>query len=225
MTTELADARDMAVVHTTYLRELANAPALVRAIEAGDVARATVIADHITLMSLLLTMHHTGEDKHVWPNLIERVRGEIPLVHVMQEQHQGVHAGLTTVGGATESWRNGASAQARDALADAFDHLIPLLRDHLALEVEYIVPLIETHIFAAEYKLIAADELGVIPPEKAPVIFGMNMYEGAPDVIESMIAALPVAVQAKMRDQAPKAYAAYAQEVYGTHTPPRLSPV
>lgn len=222
MTTEFADARDMAVVHTMYLRELANAPALVRAVEAGDVARAAVVADHITLMSLLLTLHHTGEDKHVWPNLIERVRGEIPLVHVMQEQHQGVHAGLTTVGGATESWRNGASAQARDALADAVEHLIPLLRDHLALEEEYVVPLIEVHIFAAEYKLIAADELSVVPPEKAPVIFGMNMYEGAPDVIESMIAALPVAVQAKMRDQAPKAYAAYAQEVYGTPTPPRL---
>jgi len=58
------------------------------------VARAAVIADHITLMSLLVTEHHTGEDKHVWPNLIERVPGEIPLVHVMEEQHAGVHAGI-----------------------------------------------------------------------------------------------------------------------------------
>jgi hemerythrin-like domain-containing protein len=224
MTTELADARDMAVVHTMYLRELANAPAPVRAIEAGDVARATVIADHIALVSFLVTQHHTGEDKHVWPYLIERVPGEIPLVHVMEEHHERIHAGLTTINKATESWRNGASAQTRDALADALDHLMPLLRDHLALEVEYIVPLIERHIFAAEYQLIAADEAGAIPPEKRLIVFGMTIYEGAPEVIESMIARLPAGVQAAMRDQAPKAYASYAQEIYGTPTPPRLRP-
>jgi hypothetical protein len=224
MTTELADARDMAVVHTMHLREFGNAPTLIRATEAGDVARATVIADHITLMSFLLTQHHTGEDKHVWPNLIERVPGEIPLVHVMEEQHASVHAGLTTTNQATESWRNGAPAQARDALANALDQLIPVLRDHLALEVEYIVPLIETHIFAAEYQLIAADEAGAIPPEKRLIVFGMTIYEGAPDVIESMIARLPAGVQATMRDQAPKAYASYAQQIYGTPTPPRLQP-
>lgn len=224
MTRELADARDMAVVHTMYLRELANAPALVRSIEAGDVGRAIVIADHITLMSFLLTQHHTGEDKHVWPNLIERVPGEIPLVHVMEEQHAGVHAGLTTINKATESWRNGASASASDTLPDALDQLMPLLRDHLALEVEYVVPLIETHIFAAEYQLIAADEAGAIPPEKRLIVFGMTIYEGAPEVIESMIARLPAGVQATMTDQAPKAYASYAQEIYGTPTPARLRP-
>jgi hypothetical protein len=113
----------------------------------------------------------------------------------MERQHEGIHAGLKTVGEATGAWRTGASAQTRDVLADALDQLVPLLREHLALEEERIVPLIEAYITAAEYKLVAAEALGVLPPERLPLVFGMIMYEGAPEVIESMIAEMPAEVK------------------------------
>jgi hypothetical protein len=48
-------------------------PALVRAAVAGDTPRVTLIADHITLMTGILTRHHSGEDKHIWPDLLHGV--------------------------------------------------------------------------------------------------------------------------------------------------------
>jgi hemerythrin-like domain-containing protein len=225
MVLELADARDMAVVHTVFLRELGSASNLVRGVEELDVARAAVIADHIALVSSVVSVHHAGEDTHVWPRLRERIPESIAsIVAEMEEQHEDIHAGLEAVGKAVEDWRQSASAQTRDALADALDQLVPILREHLAVEEEHIVPLIEVHITATEYKLLAAEGTEGMPPERLPLVFGMAMYEGAPEVIESIIAEMPTEAQAVIRDLAPKAYASYAEEVYGTSTPARLRP-
>lgn len=219
---ELADARDMAVVHAMFRREIGHAPSLVRDVEPGDTERAGVLADHLVLVISVLNLHHTGEDKHIWPRLQTRVPEEIvSIVDVMARQHEGIHAGVDTVSEAVEGWRKNASAETRDALADALDELIPLLREHLALEEERVVPLIEAHITKAEYTLLASEGAGVVPPEKLPLVFGMAMYEGAPEVIGAMIAEMPAQAQPVIRELAPKAYAAYAEQIYGTPTPPR----
>jgi hypothetical protein len=216
----LADARDMFVVHTMLRREFGLAPELIRGVDGGDHQRAGVVADHLHLMNGLLEQHHSGEDKHIWPRLQERVPGEIaPIVGIMEEQHEAIHHGYERVDEALGKWRTDASAEARDTLAAAVDGLLPILREHLAIEEERVVPLIEKYITSAEYRLVAAEGGQETPPELFPVIFGMLMYEGAPDVIEDIVAEMPAQVQGGIKQMASSAYADYANKVYGTPEP------
>jgi hypothetical protein len=60
-----ADARDMFVVHAMFRREFGLMPGLVRAVAAGDSARAALVADHVALMSEGPAAHHQGEDDHL----------------------------------------------------------------------------------------------------------------------------------------------------------------
>ena len=69
---------------------------------------------------------------------------------------------------------------------------------------------------------VAQEQGAEVPPDKLPAVFGMFMYEGDPAAIDLAVADMPAEVQPVIRDLAPKAYAAYAQELYGTATPPRV---
>lgn len=220
----LADVRDMFAVHTMLRREIGCAPALVRAVEDGDRQRAEVVASHVELMNALLEQHHSGEDKHIWPRLQERVPEQIAsIIEVMEKQHDAIHHGYEQVNEALGRWRAEASAATRDALADAIDQLLPILREHLALEEERVVPLIGRYLTAAEYRQVAGEGGQETPPELLPMIFGMLMYEGAPEVIDSIVAEMPSEAQAGIKQLAAQAYAGYAEQVYGTATPPRVT--
>jgi len=57
-----------------------------------------------------------------------------------------------------------------------------------------------------------------LPPESAPVVVGMLMYESGLDSV-------PAELREPLGELAPKAYAAYCEQVHGTPTPPRSSEV
>ena len=219
----LADARDMFAAHTMFRREFGLMPGLVRAVAVGDTQRSAQVADHIVVVSGVLNHHHSGEDKYIWPRLRERCPDDCaPLVDVMEDQHHAIHNGLLQVAQAGQAWRDSAAADARDALAGAIDRLLPVMNEHLALEEDRVVPLIEKFVTQAEYGRVAQEQGAEVPPDKLPAVFGMFMYEGDPAAIDLAVADMPAEVQPVIRDLAPKAYAAYAQELYGTATPPRV---
>ena len=56
-----------------------------------------------------------------------------------------------------------------------------------------------------------------------PLYFGTIAYEGAPDVIDSIVAQMPEGFRPFIKDLANRAYAEYAQALYGTATPPRAT--
>lgn len=220
----LADARDMFAAHTLFRREFGLMPALIRAVAAGDKRRGALVADHVALVSSVLNHHHAAEDEHVWPRLRERCPEDCAaLIDVMENQHHAVHAGLLRVARATEAWRDSASPDAGYALAFAVDQLLPALREHLAVEEEHVVPLIEKHVTQAEYGRAAQDGAAGIPTDKLPVTLGMFMYEAEPAAIELAVSEMPAEVQPVLKELAPKAYAAYAEELYGTPEPPRVT--
>ena len=195
-----------------------------RAVAAGDKQRTMLVADHVALVRNVLDLHHSGEDKHIWPRLRERGTEEIAsIVGVMEEQHGAIHHGLLQLTVAVESWRDSASAQTRDALADAVGQFLPVMKEHLALEEARVVPLIEKYITAAEYALLPQEGNAEVPQDKLPTIFGMIMYEGDPAVIDAIVAEMPAEIQPVIKDVAVLAYAAYAQQLYGTAGPARVT--
>jgi len=224
MTVEtLADARDMFAVHTMFRREFGLAPDLVRAVAAGDAQRATVVADHVSLLAMMLHIHHSGEDKHIWPLLRERGATETAqIVDVMQEQHERIHDQYLRLSEALTAWREDSSAESRDALARAVEGLAAQLEAHLALEEDRVVPLIERYLTTAEYGLLAGEGAQNTPPELLAACLGMVMYEAEPAVIEMIITELPAEIRPAFPQAANEAYAAYAQPLYGTPAPPRI---
>jgi hypothetical protein len=220
----LADPRDMVAAHTMFRREFGLMPGLVRAVTPGDKPRATLVADHITLVSGVLSQHHAGEDRHIWPRLRERCPQECgPLIDVMEDQRHAIHTCLLQVSKALSPWRDSASARARGALAGAIDRLIAVISEHLALEEERVVPLIVTYITDAEYAARAQKHAASIPPGKLLTVFGMIMYDGDRAVSDMILAEMPVEVQPAIKDLAVQAYAAYATDLYGTAAPPRAT--
>jgi hemerythrin-like domain-containing protein len=214
----------MFTAHTMFRREFGLMPGLVQAVTAGDTQRAALVADHVALVSDVLSEHHSGEDKYIWPHLRERCPEECALlVGVMEDQHYAIHAALLQVTEAARAWRDSASADARDALAGALGRLLPVTTEHLALEEERVVPLIEKHVTQAEYAHVAQGQAAHIPPDKLPAAFGMIMYEADPAVIDMIVAELPAEIQPVIKPLATTAYAAYAKELYGTATPPRVT--
>jgi hemerythrin-like domain-containing protein len=220
----LADPRDMFAAHTMFRREFGLMPGLVRAVTPGDMQRARLVADHIALVSGVLSQHHVGEDRHIWPRLRERCSEECgPLVDVMEDQHHAVHTCLLQVSRALQSWRESASARAGGVLAGAIDRLIVVITEHLALEDERAVPLIVKYITDDEYAVLAQEHAACIPPDKLLTVFGMIMYHGDRAVADLILAEMPVEVQPAIKNLAIQAYAAYATDLYGTATPPRAT--
>jgi hemerythrin-like domain-containing protein len=218
----LANASDMFVVHGVLRREFGLMSPLVLDVPAGDQSRAAVVADHIALVSMFLQIHHSGEDKHIWPLLRQRGAEDIAsIVAAMEEEHESIHRKILKVGNAVESWRESAQDERRDALADAISELVPIVNNHLADEEKRVVPLIEKYVTASEYALLPQEGAAHIPPDKLPTVFGMVMYEAAPAVIDTIVAQLPPEVQPVIRDLGRNAYASYAKQLYGTATPPR----
>jgi hemerythrin-like domain-containing protein len=210
-----ADTRGMYHVHALFRREFALLPEVVRGVAEGDKERAQVVADHFTLISLLLHLHHSGEDAELWPRLLTRAPKEVdPVIHLVEGGHAGIDALTSEIEVLLSAWRNSAGADDRDELADALQRLVGALYEHMGLEERLVLPLIERHIFASEWEKMVADEAAEVPPGAGPVLVGMLMYEGGIDSV-------PPAIPAVLAEAAPRAYAAYAEKVHGTATPPR----
>jgi hypothetical protein len=222
----LADVRDMYMAHTMFRREFGLAPALIRGVADGDLARAAVVADHLQIVDNGLHHHHAAEDKHLWPRLLDRSGiGVEPIVHtvrLMEEQHKGIDTLLQELRGGLAQWRDTADTGQSKALADTAEQLTGLLVRHLATEEELALPLIEKFVTAAEWGAMIADGAGDAAPEQIPLIFGMMAYEADPDVVRDIIAQMPPEVSGVIGDLAAQAYAAHAMVVYGTATPERI---
>jgi hemerythrin-like domain-containing protein len=216
----LADASDMAMVHTMFRREFGLMPGLVQAVAPGDLPRVTLVGDHAALLTKVLDTHHTGEDKSIWPRLRDRAPEEVaPLIGVMEDQHHAIHGHLTKVAETLAAWRQAPSAESRDALAQAVEHQLPVMREHLALEEERVVPLIEQYITAAEYGALVQEGAAAFTQDQLLLVLGMSFYGTPEEIIASVVDHMPADVKPMIRDLADKAYAAYAMELYGTATP------
>jgi hemerythrin-like domain-containing protein len=216
-----AMTREMTMVHTGFLREFFLMPGLVRGVSDGDRVRVELVTDHIGMRSFGLHHHHQAEDVGIWPRLLERAPEEVqPLVHGMERQHERIAAGLDELTTEIAAWRADPSALNREAVAQTLDALLPVLREHLDDEVEYVMPIIEKHITAEEWYATFTAGLSQMPPESLPLAMGLMMYEGDPLAVQEALNNIPEQARSAVAEAAPKAYADYAERLYGTPTPP-----
>ncbi|MGH3854042.1 MAG: hemerythrin domain-containing protein [Pseudonocardiaceae bacterium] len=219
-TTEYVDTRDMIVVHTAVSREFRLAPDLVRGTAVGDVSRAATVAAHLELMNDFLHLHHMGEDRLLWPKLLDRVPKELAaVVTLMQTQHERIHDLVELAEALLLRWTIRAGAPERDELADVLDQLYVVLEEHLGAEEQHILPLAARWMSAAEWQQLGEEGMAELPKNKRPLAFGMLMYQGDPEAISSMLAHAPVLPRLLMPMLGPRVYARYARRVHGTTKP------
>jgi iron-sulfur cluster repair protein YtfE (RIC family) len=215
-----ADVREMYMAHTMFRREFGLLPALISGATAADATRARIIAEHYDLIHSTLHHHHQAEDTYLWPRLVSRAGPEAPsILAAMEAQHEQLDKVLADVTAGLAGWRESADPVQGARLAEAAARLNGLLAEHLAAEEEQAVPLIAQYITAAEWgEMVAASAVG-IEPEQLPLLFGLMMYEGDPEVIREAIDHLPPDVRPVMAELAAGAFARHAELVHGTPAP------
>jgi hypothetical protein len=137
----------------------------------------------------------------------------------MEDQHGGIAEAQDAVTDAVTTWRAGAGAADRDALAAALETLLERITEHLAAEEEHILPWAAAHMTPEEWGRLGEEGIGNLPKRLLPLVFGMLMYQADPQVIRQMLAEAPLVPRLLMPLLAPRAYAAYARKVHGTSNP------
>lgn len=211
---KMADSRDMVGAHDAIRREFGALAGLARGVAAGDARATATIADHIELMIDFLHAHHTSEDIHVWPKLMQRCPATAePIVATMAAQHQLIDTELKALSETTRRWRATAHTSDRDAVADIAERVVPPLREHLAQEESDVLPLIDAYVTDREWKVTIAASLGKVPVSKRPMMMGMAVYQARPEQIELLRTSVPAVAWHVFRPLGERAYHKYRQRL------------
>ncbi|EFC80026.1 hemerythrin domain-containing protein [Parafrankia sp. EUN1f] len=190
---EPIDTSDMLVVHAMFRRQFGLLPDLVRASRPGDIGQATAVADHLDLLLALLREHHSGEDRVLWPLLVERaptLTAAATLV-LVGRQHDDVDQLADAVRQAAQAWRRGAALADRDRLAGLLEDLGVALEDHLDAEEREIVPLAATLLTATEWAALGRDGELKLSPRQLLLSLGMIEDGAGPQGLARMTSELP----------------------------------
>jgi iron-sulfur cluster repair protein YtfE (RIC family) len=210
------DTYDMVLVHRVFRRELGAAPYLVRGVAPGDRGRAAVIAQHIALLLIDLHLHHTSEDKLLWPRLRERADVDTVLVARMEGQHERISALMDKVDGLLPEWRNNPEDSTTRGLADILEQLAAELDTHLGEEEAEILPLVAVHLTAAEWEELG--EHGMEGVAKSRLLWALSAILEDADETEraKFMAKVPRPARVAWRLFGRRQYRRAQQRVYGT---------
>ena len=213
--TTLTDVSDMVVVHRTFRREFRLLPQLVRAVPAGDTARAAVLAEHGRLILLGLHLHHSGEDDLLWPKLLERCTLDAALVHRMEAQHERVAQAIEDLHPALDRWQAEARPAVTEEVAATFDELRTALLEHLDEEEREILPLAARHFTPEEWAQLGQHGMGKVTRSQLPILFGSLLEETTPAERVEMLGVLPPPVRLLARTVFAWQYRRYITKVRG----------
>jgi hypothetical protein len=143
-----ADLTVMIAAHDAFRRDLVSLARAAAAADRADPARRERVGRGWEVFKRQLHFHHTGEDRHIWPRLGERLahsESARSTVAAMEEEHSRVDPLLDAVDAAFADPAGG-------RLADTVGELATTLHSHLTHEERDALPLIGTALTAAEWR-------------------------------------------------------------------------
>ena len=212
---QLADVRDMFVVHRSFRREFRLIPQLIREVAPGDTARAAVVTGHARLILRGLDLHHTGEDDLLWPKLLERAAPSADLIHRMEAQHHRVEQLIAELDQALPRWEAEARPAVSEEVASTFDALRDALLEHLDDEERHILPIAERHITQKEWEGLGEHGRQKVKAAELPILFGAVLEEATPDERTMMLRVVPPPVRLLVRTVFAWQYRRYVKKVRG----------
>jgi hypothetical protein len=145
-----ADLTVMIASHDAFRRDLASLARAASAPNRADPARREAVGNGWEVFKRQLHFHHTGEDRHIWPTLRERLAGReaaLSTLQAMAEEHALIDPLLEAVDAAFADPADGHPA-------DAVDELTSALHGHLRHEERDALPLIGSALTAAEWRAV-----------------------------------------------------------------------
>ncbi len=219
MTTQVPSAtsartEEMAVIHRIFRRGFPKMAELVRQAAAGETARSEPIAAHLDFLLNSLHAHHTTEDEHIWPRLLERAAPHAQLVTRMETQHEAVAELTERVRTLSQTWRR--SPGSGEDLARALDEFTSALVEHLDDEEAHVVPLIRQHITADEWMRFGEKAFEKFTNPEKLVATGALEDVATPEEAGWFLADLPLPIKVMWRLVGRRKYDRYIRRVHGT---------
>jgi hemerythrin-like domain-containing protein len=163
----MADTMTMnRVIHQAVRRDLARLESALANARDGDVARAGQLERAYTTMHRLLTHHHEGEDRYIFP-FLAKVGVPAELLTAMDDEHHAMADALGETRAALAAYASSGSATDAESARASVARTRVVVGRHLDHEEQDLEPLLAPHLETAEWKAI---EKQVRP--KSPVVIG-----------------------------------------------------
>jgi hemerythrin-like domain-containing protein len=190
-TPALTDTRDMKCIHDAFRRALGDAPDQIACVEDGDSEKAQNLASYLGEVLWLLHAHHDGEDKLLYPLLVERVPESKDLFSRMESQHAVVALRIEAAQEAAERFGKSGSTEDGEALASACRSLLDEVAGHLTEEEEEVVPIASRTVTPEEWGALPAHVLSHYSGPRLWLPLGLATEMFPDDLREHVFAHVP----------------------------------
>ena len=207
------DTHEMVIIHRFIRRELRLLPALVRSVPAGNAPRVRMIAQHGLDLLDAIHIHHGGEDKLLWPLLLERSRPDAGLLERMRVQHTGIDASVRSARECLLRWENDPDSDAAAQAASHAEKLEELLTAHLDEEEERILPLAAKVMSTAEWALLGKHGVSHTPRNRLLRQLGQILEDTSQAERRDFLRRLPPPPRILWAALGRRQYAAYIRQI------------
>lgn len=152
------DMQTMYLMHHAFRRDLDAFAAAVRSTPVGDRRTWKALAARWELFAEVLHKHHTAEDDHIWPALVQvGTLEDIAVLEAMEAEHGEIDPLLESCAAGFRRLAARADEDARAALAVRVCAARESLRRHLAHEENDAIAIIQRTFSAEEFAVIEAE--------------------------------------------------------------------
>ncbi|PBC57556.1 hemerythrin domain-containing protein [Rhodococcus sp. ACPA1] len=135
-----ADTRIMRIVHSALRRDIARAAQVLRTTPPPAQTQRVALADHLVWMMHFLHLHHSGEDRGLWPLVRELNPAAGALLDAMDADHTRIGPEMERVTAAATEYR--VHPAAREDLSRSLAALEQVLLPHLQREEDEMMPVV-----------------------------------------------------------------------------------
>jgi iron-sulfur cluster repair protein YtfE (RIC family) len=141
------------VIHGAVRRDLARLTEALEGAPDGDRERAQGLDKAFGNLHQQLTVHHEGEDEHVFPWLaVEGIDAD--LLRAMESEHEAMATGLADSSAAMAAYGRTGSADDAAAARASLARTTEVVERHLAHEENELEPLISSRMGSPEWKAV-----------------------------------------------------------------------
>ena len=141
------------VIHGAVRRDLARLTEALQGAPDGDRERARRLEQAFGNLHQQLTVHHEGEDEHVFPWLaVEGIDAD--LLRAMESEHEAMATGLAESSAAMAAYGRTGSADDAAAARASLARTTEVVERHLAHEENELEPLISSRMGSPEWKAV-----------------------------------------------------------------------
>jgi len=206
---------EMVIVHRVFRKELGMLPGLVTGTADGDRRRARTLGRHYRFVTQVLHDHHTYEDDHLWPVLLQRCPMDAELINRMETQHERVAGLIESLPAAWAAFERTADPETRAALAESLTELSAALDEHLHDEEAFLLPIMEDHLTVDEWKAFGKHAAKKMDKRKGLFWIGLMFEDITDDEYARFWAGLPLYVRMGYQVAGPTSYRSGVARVRG----------